>query len=143
MSWVPQPVHTKSPMVTVNVNNVPVRMIIGTGAAADIIDENSLSEIQKHCTVQLDTPKKRIFAYASESHRSLLGQFQANISVRAKHNIKTTLYVLQGSHDSLLRYSTAQDFDLIEVKVNQVDSLYHVSDKLITQFPNSSKVLAN
>ena len=95
------PVHTKSPMVTVNVNNVPVRMMIDTEASANIIDENSLSEIQKHCTVQLDTP------YASESHLSLLGQFQANISVGAKR-IKTTVYVLQGSHGSLLSYSTAQ-----------------------------------
>ena len=130
--------RTKSPMVTVYVNNVPVRMMIDTGASANIIDENSLSEVQKRCKVQLDTPKKRIFAYASESHLSLLGQFQADISVGA-NCVKTTVYVLQGSHGSLLSYSTAQDLDLIEVKVNQVDSLHHVSDELIRQFPKLFK----
>ena len=125
-------------MVTVNINNVPVRMMVDTGASVNIIDENSFNRVRKHCTVRLDKPKKRIFAYASESKLPLVGQFTADINVGTEH-VKTTVCVLQGDHGSLLSCVTAQDLHLIDVKVNQVDSQHHLSDELTTQYPKFFK----
>ncbi len=54
-------------MVTVGINDIPVTVMIDTGASANIIDEDSFEEIQKHCTIELNSPTKRMFAYGSDS----------------------------------------------------------------------------
>ncbi len=43
--------YSKAPMVTVGINDIPVTVMIDTGASANIIDEDSFEEIQKHCTI--------------------------------------------------------------------------------------------
>lgn len=127
------PVNAKTPAITVSVNGAPIRMMIDTGASADILDEKSFREIQKHQDITLQTPKKRMFAYGSSSQLTVLGQFTANISIESK-TTTSTVYVLQGDHGSLLGCITAQNLDIIQLNINQLRAT-HVSEELILQFP--------
>ncbi len=68
------PSPNKAPMVTVEVNTIPVRMMIDTGASADIMDETSFNEICECCKINLKPPTKRIFAYGSDSRYSANSQ---------------------------------------------------------------------
>ena len=125
---------SKTPTVSVLVNNVPVQMMIDTGASANIMDESSFNKVNKTCAIQLNPSNKRIFAYGSDSQLKVRGQFTADIGTRAKH-IQTTVHVLQGNHGSLLSYGTARDLGLVEVKVNPIQS-QHASEEFIHQFPS-------
>jgi hypothetical protein len=49
------------------INGTPIRMMVDTGASADILDEKSFCEIQKHQNVTLQPTKKRMFAYYGSS----------------------------------------------------------------------------
>ena len=127
------PVNAKTPAITVFVNGTPIRMMIDTGASADILDEKSFREIQKHQDITLQPPKKRMFAYGSSSQLTVLGQFTANISIESK-TTTSTVYVLQGDHGSLLGCITAQNLGIIQLNINQLRAT-HVSEELILQFP--------
>ncbi len=72
-------------------------MMIDTGASANIIDEDRFKELQKHHTIELNSPTKRMFAYGSDSQLTVIGQFTAKINVGQKH-VQSMVYVLQSSH---------------------------------------------
>ena len=128
------PAGSKTPVTSVLINSVPIKMMIDTGASTDIIDEHSFEEIKRHSDVPLQPPTKRIFAYGSESQLAVCGQFTANLAVDSK-NVCSTLHVIQGNYGSLLSYKTASSLGLVDVKVNQVRGQPQTSDVLIQQFP--------
>ncbi len=128
------PSPNKAPMVTVKVNTIPVRMMIDTGASADIMDETSFNEICECCKINLKPPTKRIFAYGSDSQLVVLGQFTARIGI-ASLSVESTIHVLQRGNGSLLSCKTAQALNLVAITLNQISPKCHVSDELIVKFP--------
>ena len=127
----------KTPVISVSVSNIPVPMMIDTGASTDIIDESSFSDIQRNGEIELLRSTKRIFAYGSDSQLHVLGQFTADICIGTKH-VQSTIHVIRGNHGSLLSYKTACDLGIIDVKVNQIQT-QQTSDELIKQFPHLFK----
>lgn len=124
-------------MISVSVNNVPVHMMIDTGASTDILDKNSFSSVNSKGNIELLPPTKRIFAYGSDSQLQVLGQFVADLCVGTQQ-VRSTMHVIQGNHGSLLSYKTASDLGLIDLKVNQIQS-QQTTEELIQQFPKLFK----
>ena len=52
--------NSKTPLVNVKVNGVPIEMIVDTGASTDILDEDSFTKIMQCQTIELQPPTKRI-----------------------------------------------------------------------------------
>ena len=130
--------NSKTPLVNVEVNGVPIEMIVDTGALTDILDEDSFTKINQCQTIELQPPTKRIFAYGSQSQLTVLGKF--DVAVEFENNCTTsTIHVLQGNHGSLLSYKTASDLRVIDVRIKQVDHTPLAYKQLVQQYPNLFK----
>ena len=129
-----QQTPAKTPTVSVLVNNVPVRMMIDTGASTDIMDESSFDELNKKSVTQMQAPTKRIFAYGADAQLTVLGHFPAHLCVGEK-SVQSAIHVLKGNHGSLLSYKTACNLGLIDIKINHVQDHSHVGDELVRQYP--------
>ena len=113
-----QQTHTKTPIVSVVVNNVPIRTMIDTGASNDIMDESIYKEFNKKSLTQMQTPTKRISAYG-DAQLTVLGKFPAHLCVEEK-SVQSAIHVLKGNHDSLLSYKTACNLGLIDVNTYKI-----------------------
>ena len=104
--------------ITVTVGNVPLNMIIDSGATCNVIDINTWkflkSQTQFKCLSHERTNKK-IYAYGSKTPLKLAGTFRANIEGNGVtvQNIEFT--VLDGKGQSLLGKSTAIMLDVLRV----------------------------
>ena len=126
-SWFP------IPRVTVNIKKISFDMIVDTGVSIDILDEDTYNRIQHKNTITLQPSTKRLFAYDSTSQLNVLGCCTTTTAVKTSKKVGT-FHVLEGSHGSLLSYTTAWDLGILDIQVNQVnDTLTH--DVLCTQYP--------
>ena len=123
----------KIPTVSVTINEIPIDMIIDTGASIDILDETAYKKINHDSQITLQPSTKRLFAYGSQSQLHVLGSFDATITVKHRQTT-STLQVLEGSHGSLLSYLTAVNLGILNIQ------LYHVKntpmhEQLFKQYP--------
>ena len=72
--------------------------------------------INKRKQVTLRNSSTGIHAYGSQSCLKVLGQFDAQVETKDS-SIKATIYVLQGTNDSLMSYITARKLGLIKVNI--------------------------
>ena len=74
-----------------------------------------------------------MFAYGSTAQLNVLSSFEANLAVQNNEKM-STLHVLQGSHGSLLSYTTALDLGILNMQINHVkNTLAH--EQLLKQYP--------
>jgi len=57
---------SKVPTVSVNINNIPIDMIIDTGASIDILDESAYEKAHLHDNTLLTPSPKCLFAYGQQ-----------------------------------------------------------------------------
>ena len=132
----------KTPMVPVQVNGVTVRMVVDTGASADILNEATFGQINHSGSIELQPLTKHLFAYGSKSQLPVLGKFEANITFKDKH-IVSTVYDLPGNHGSLLGCKTAASLGVIDFHINNVAEEIPEHQRLTRQFPNLFKGIGN
>ena len=132
----------KTPMVPVQVNGVPARMVVDTGASADILDEATFRQVDHSGSIKLQPPTKRLFVYGSKSQLPVLGKFEANITFKDKHII-STVHVLPGNHGSLLGCKTATSLEVIDFHINNVAEETPEHERLTKQYPNLFKGIGN
>jgi len=124
----------KALIVTLKLNDLPVKMLVDTGASIDIIDESTYEMMQKSQSVCLSRPSNRIFAYGSKTQLPVLGKFKGTLESRNKIAI-TDIHIVQGNFGCLLSYSSATTLGLIQVNINKVQAQQSAThEKLIQEF---------
>ena len=97
---------SKPPTAIIQINSVPVQMIIGSGASTNIIDETAYQQICERQKIAITKPTNTISAYGSEKPLPAMGQFRAPLASKSHHTV-ATIHVIKGSHGSLLSYHMA------------------------------------
>ena len=115
-------------------NDVPVTMMVDTGASIDIIDESTYIKMQQVKEIQLYRSNARVFAYGSPTNLPVLGKFEATLE--SSHNITVSeVHVVQEHYGCLLSNHSATTLGLIQVKVHQVEEQpKQTHEKLIDEF---------
>lgn len=110
------------PHAKIKINNVDFKLMIDTGASINVLDENDFIKLQqtgKARQIKLKQPKTKIYAYGSKVPLPVLGIFTAEVESRRRLT-SATFYVVKEDHGSLLSSTTAQELDLIKLKVHSV-----------------------
>ena len=126
---------SKPPTAIIQINSVPVQMIIDSGASTNIIDETAYQQICKREKIAITKPTNKILAYGSEKPLPAMGQFRATLESKSNYTV-ATIHVIKGSHGSLLSYHTATELGLIELKVNQLKDKPPDIEQLAATYPN-------
>ena len=129
---------SKMPKVTVKINDIPITMIIDTGASLDIIDEVTFHKLEQKARIQLGRTSTKLFAYGSHEQLPLLGKFTTVVETSRKLT-PACLHVVKGNSGSLLSYKTASALDLIRVEINTVqknDNVLVTVDDLEQKYPS-------
>lgn len=103
---------TAPPRVVIEVNGVPIRFMIDTGAAVSMISSNSLQG--RLSRDQLSKTSMKVFAYGAKSPLSLLGQLNVVRTYNGSSSHET-LYVVSGECSSLLSFSAASRLGLVQI----------------------------
>ena len=104
-------------------------------AFIDILDEDTYmyNKVNHNNTLTICPSTKCFYAYSSKSQLNVLGCCTATMAVKTNKKV-VTFHVLEGSHGSLLSYTTARDLGILDIQVNQVnDTLTH--EVLCNQYP--------
>ena len=75
---------SKMPKVTVKINDIPITMIVDTGASLDIIDEVTFNKLEQKAHIQLGCTSTKLFAYGSHEQLPLLGKFTTVVETSRK-----------------------------------------------------------
>ena len=67
---------SKIPMMSVMISEIPVDMIIDTGASIDILDEMAYCKVNYNGKITLQPSTKRLFAYGSKSQLHVIGSLK-------------------------------------------------------------------
>ena len=128
----------KMPKVKVKINDIPLTMIVDTGASLDIIDEVTFHQLQQKTDIQLGRASTKLFAYGSDEQLPLLGQFTTVVETSRKLT-PACLHVVKGNFGSLMSYKTASALDLVRVEINTVqknDNVLVTVDDLEQKYPS-------
>ena len=122
------------PMADVEINGCKVKVLIDTGASADVIDETVFAIIQGQQQTHLQQDGSKIFAYGAQTKLAVIGKFDATVCANDKKT-SSTFHVLKGNHGSLLSYGTAHALGLVNIEVNKI-AIAPVEPHLKQQYPN-------
>ena len=128
----------KMPKVKVKINDIPITMIVDTGASLDIIDEVTFHQLQQKTDIQLGRASTKLFAYGSDEQLPLLGKFTTVVETSRKLT-PACLHVVKGNFGSLMSYKTASALDLVRVEINTVqknDNVLITVDDLEQKYPS-------
>ena len=124
----------KALTVALKLNDLPVKMMVDTGASIDIIDESTYDMMQKSKSVCLAGPSNRIFAYGSQTQLPVLGKSKGTLESRNKIAI-TDVHVVKGNLGCLLSCASATTLGLIQININKVQAQQSAThEKLIQEF---------
>lgn len=122
------------PTADVEINGCKVKVLIDTGASADVIDETAFAIIQGQQQTHLQQDGSKIFAYGAQTKLEVIGKFDATVCANDKKT-SSTFHVLKGNHGSLLSYGTAHALGLVNIEVNKIATA-PVEPHLKQQYPN-------
>ena len=124
----------KALTVAIKLNDIPIKMMVDTGASIDIIDEPTYAMMQKSKPVCLSRPINRVFAYGSTTQLPVLGRFNGTLESKKKIAI-TDIHVVKGNFGCLLSYTSANTLGLIHVNINKVQAHQSTAhDQLLEEF---------
>ncbi len=112
--------------IAININAVPIKFQIDSGADVNIIDEDSFSKLKGKVT--LKKYNARLFAYNSTSPLALLhGKFTAAIYTKKRYDM-ADFYVVKGSQSSgcQLGSTSAMNLGILRI-INQVKSKHNTT----------------
>lgn len=116
-------------------------MIIDTGASIDILNETAYKKVNHGGQVALQPSIKRLLAYGSAAQLHVLGSFDTTLTVK-NNQIASTLQVLEGSHGSLLSYSTAVDLGIFSIRFHHITGM-PVHEQFLSSTQPCLKALVN
>ena len=122
------------PTADVEINGCKVKVLIDTGASADVIDEAAFAIIQGQQQTHLEQDGSKILAYGAQSQLTVVGKFKATVSANGTKT-SSTFHVLKGNHGSLLSYGTTHVLNLVDIKVHNIATA-PVQPNLKQQYPN-------
>ncbi|CAB4032489.1 Hypothetical predicted protein, partial [Paramuricea clavata] len=113
--------------VKININAVPIKFQIDSGADVNIIDEDTFVTLKGKVTLKKSNAK--LFAYNSSSPLSLVGKFTAAIATKKRYDV-ADFYVIKGSRSSgcLLGSTSAVNLGILHI-VNQLKSKVGTTSK--------------
>ena len=115
--------YQTTPKAKVVIANVPLQVLIDSGASINIIDEKAYHAITKspqNKQLSLRPTLTKIYSYGGTSPLSVLGTFSTHVASRTRVT-PATIYVLKGENGCLLSYKTANELELISV-IAQTDT---------------------
>ena len=114
--------------VKVNIDGVPFKTMVDTGASINVIDQQTYSKL---CDVHLKPTQTRAFAYNQSEPVSFMGKFDAVIETKKRMSV-ATFYVVKGQNSgNLLSLSTAQDLGLITLHLKSVSTKDAAVDNIL------------
>ena len=99
-------------MVDLLVGSDPVKFLVDTGTSVNIISIKTLKSFTS--AYRLEHTEKKIFAFESERSLPVRGTISATITY-GQHSVKTELFVIDGSSESLLSCQDAIALKIISV----------------------------
>jgi hypothetical protein len=114
--------------VKININAIPIKFQIDSGADVNIIDEDTFVTLKGKVTLKKSNAKW--FAYNSSSPLPLVGKFTAAIVTKKRYDV-ADFYVIKGSRSSgcLLGSTSAVNLGILHI-VNQVKSKAGTTSKV-------------
>ena len=108
------------PKTTVKIANVPLHMLIDSGASINVIDETAYHTITNHRhnkfnnNLALRPTSTKVYTYGGTKPLPVLGTFTTHVESKARFS-PATIYVIKGSPGCLLSYKTATELQLISI----------------------------
>ncbi|XP_075534041.1 uncharacterized protein LOC142567748 [Dermacentor variabilis] len=100
------------PVVTVKINDTPLEFCVDSGAGVNVIGETTWQKYLQ--TMQLEHRTTKLVPYGNTQEMPVMGKF--SVTFRALYQVvEATVYVVKGTHRSLLSYKTASDLKLITI----------------------------
>ncbi|XP_065067305.1 uncharacterized protein K02A2.6-like [Rhopilema esculentum] len=124
--------HSKSPKVAVTVCDTVFQMTIDTGAAINVIDQNTFSRMKD---VNLQKTNMKAFPYSSSKPVHLKGQFNAVIETKNRLTLATFYVMNDSGSGNLLSSSTAMDLGLISLHLNTLSRNDTQIDAILNKYP--------
>ena len=135
-----------TPKAKVMIANVPLQVLIDTGASINVIDETAYQIILKsrqNKRISLRNPATKIYSYGGSKPLPVLGMFVTHVESKRKLT-PATIYVIRGAHGCLLSYKTATELDLISINTSSIASVHnptpaasnHNSNNISKQYPD-------
>jgi predicted nucleic acid-binding Zn-ribbon protein len=112
---------TKTPRITLHIQDANVQFLIDTGASLNIISQESYNKMTKKPV--LFQPCPRVFAYDSKEPLNVLGIFNAVIRHQQKEPVHTKFYVVDttmAKSENLLSGETTQQLEIIHFALSSV-----------------------
>ncbi|CAB3985054.1 uncharacterized protein LOC110987377 [Paramuricea clavata] len=132
--------NSTTPKAKVMIANVPLQMLIDSGASINVIDEKAYHAITKspqNNPLSLRHTSTKIYSYGGTSPLPVLGTFYTRVESKTR-TTPATIYVIKGENGCLLSYKTATELELISViaqtnaSVNTTTPLSALSSHTIT-----------
>ena len=100
------------------IKNVPVNVIIDSGATCSLLSEQVFHKVSKGKLELLKTDRK-VYAYASRESLKLSGKCMLNICVPDTQTLfKAEFFVTPGTADTLLGRSSSEELGVLKVGVS-------------------------
>ena len=105
--------------------DVPLQVLIDTGANINVIDEKTYQTIIKsrqNKRISLSNTATKIYSYGGSKPSPVLGTFTTHVESKRKLT-PATIYVIRGTHGCRLSYQTATELDLISIDNSSIASV--------------------
>ena len=103
----------------VQVNNIPLNVIVDSGSSVDIIDEYAYRWMRSRSSALRLTPcRAKVFPYGSHRPIPLLGQVIAKVSTSSS-STATRLLVTQNGNGCIIGRKTATKLQLLHIEIKQ------------------------
>ncbi|XP_030750159.1 uncharacterized protein K02A2.6-like [Sitophilus oryzae] len=122
-------------LVQCKIGNVPIELLIDSGSKSNLITGDSwefLKENKVHVWNQIKNPEKCFVAYASNTPLTVLGAFDAEISI-GDQTKRSTFYVIKNGSKNLLGKETAMALGVLKIglEINSIEVFPKFKDVLI------------
>ena len=81
--------------------NIPIEMIVDTGASTYTLDEDTFNQINYSNGVALEPTAKKLFAYGSPDHLETMGKFNGTFSFQGNQERNVLIHVLKAGKQRL------------------------------------------
>ena len=109
----------------VMIADVPLQVLIDTGASIKVVDEKTYQTIIKsrqNKRISLSNTATKIYSYGGSKPLPVFGTFTTHVESKRKLT-PATIYVIRGEHGCLLSYQAATELDLISIDTSSIASV--------------------
>lgn len=100
----------KQPQIKVEINGIPVTVLVDTGSSINAIDEKTFEKIRSK--VKLRRANNPVFAYGSNTKLEMIGKFTATIENEKKIGT-AEVFVAKGNYGCILGYDTCIEMQIV------------------------------